>query len=76
MGESGGWTVNGEEWTVFATLAEQDATPIIHAKTVRAGLSQDKRGRGSGLRTRRVHPDEMRGMVGSGLGMYPRIKGR
>ena len=60
MGEGSGWTVNGEEWTVFATLAEQDATPIIHAKTVRAGLSQDKRGRGSGLRTRRVHPDVVR----------------
>ena len=45
---------------MFATLAEQDATPIIHAKTVRAGLSQDKRGRGSGLRTRRVHPDVVR----------------
>ena len=54
--------MDGAEWTVFATLAEQDATPIIQAKTVRAGLSQDNRRRNSRVRTRRVHPDVMREM--------------
>jgi hypothetical protein len=54
--------VDGVEWTVFATLAEQNATPIIQAKTVRAGLSQDNRRRSSRVRTRRVHPDVVRRM--------------
>ena len=54
--------MDGAEWTVFATLAEQDATPIIQARTVRAGLSQDNRRRSSRVRTRRVHPDVMREM--------------
>ena len=54
--------MDGVEWTVFATLAEQDATPIIQAKTVRAGLSQDNRRRNSRVRTRRVHPDVVRRM--------------
>jgi len=62
MDESRGWTVNGAEWTVFATLAEQDATPIIRAMTVRAGLSPDNRRRNGRVRTRRVHPDVMREM--------------
>ena len=46
-----------------ATLAEQDATPIIRATTVRAWLSQDNRVRGSRVRTRRVHPDVVREMM-------------
>jgi len=62
MDESRGWTVDGAEWTVFATLAEQDATPIIRAMTVRAGLSPDNRRRNGRVRTRRVHPDVMRRM--------------
>ena len=62
MNQSRGWTVDGVEWTVFATLAEQNATPIIQARTVRAGLSQDNRRRSSRVRTRRVHPDVMREM--------------
>ena len=62
MDESRGWTVDGAEWTVFATLAEQDATPIIRAMTVRASLSKDNRRRSSRVRTRRVHPDVMRRM--------------
>jgi hypothetical protein len=60
--------VDGAEWTVFATLAEQNATPIIQAKTVRAGLSQDNRRRNSRVRTRRVHPDVMREMREAGGG--------
>ena len=52
--------VDGAEWTVFATLAEQDATPIVQARTVRGGLSQDNRRRSSRVRTRRVHPDVLR----------------
>ena len=62
MDESRGWTLDGAEWTVFATLAEQDATPIIRAMTVRASLSKDNRRRSSRVRTRRVHPDVMREM--------------
>ena len=62
MDESRGWTVDGAEWTVFATLAEQDATPIVRAMTVRASLSKDNRRRSSRVRTRRVHPDVMREM--------------
>jgi hypothetical protein len=54
--------VDGAEWTVFATLAEQDATPIIRAMTVRAGLSQDNRRRNGRVRTRRVHPGVVREM--------------
>jgi len=55
--------VDGVEWTVFATLAEQNATPIIQARTVRAGLSGDNRRRSSRVRSRRVHPDVMREMM-------------
>ena len=55
--------MDGVEWTVFATLAEQDATPIIRATSVRAWLSQDNRVRGSRVRTRRVHPDVVREMM-------------
>ena len=62
MDDEKGWTVNGVEWTVFATLAGQDATPIVRARTVRGGLSQYNRRRGSRVRTRRVHPDVLRGM--------------
>ena len=62
MNQSRGWTVDGVEWTVYATLAEQDATPIIQARTVRAGLSGDNRRRSSRVRTRRVHPDVVRRM--------------
>lgn len=54
--------MDGVEWTVFATLAEQNATPIIQARTVRAGLSQDNRRRSSRVRTRRVHPGVVREM--------------
>ena len=63
MDESRGWTVDGAEWTVFATLAEQDATPIVRAMTVRASLSKDNRRRSGRVRTRRVHPDVMREMM-------------
>ena len=55
--------MDGVEWTVYATLAEQDATPIIQARTVRAGLSGDNRRRSSRVRSRRVHPDVMREMM-------------
>jgi hypothetical protein len=63
MAESRGWTLNGVEQIFCATLAEQDATPIIRATTVRAWLSQDNRVRGSRVRTRRVHPDVVREMM-------------
>jgi len=62
MAESRGWTLNGVEQIFCATLAEQDATPIIRATTVRAWLSQDNRRRSGRVRTRRVHPDVMRRM--------------
>ena len=64
MAESRGWTLDGVEQIFCATLAEQDATPIIRATTVRASLSQDNRRRSSRVRTRRVHPDVMREMKG------------
>ena len=54
--------MDGVEWTVYATLAGQDATPIIQTRTVRAGLSGDNRRRSSRVRSRRVHPDVMREM--------------
>ena len=63
MAESRGWTVDGVEQIFCATLAEQDATPIIRATTVRASLSQDNRRRSGRVRTRRVHPDVMREMM-------------
>ena len=63
MDESRGWTVDGVEWTVFATLAEQNATPIIRATTVRVSRILGYGGRRNGrVRTRRVHPDVMRRM--------------
>lgn len=63
MDDEKGWTVNGVEWTVFATLAEQNATPIIQTRTVRAGLSGDNRRRSSRVRSRRVHPDVVRELM-------------
>jgi len=54
--------VDGVEWTDFATLAGQAATPIIQTRTVRAGLSGDNRKRSGRVRSRRVHPDVMREM--------------
>ena len=63
MDDKKGWTVNGVEWTVYATLAGQDATPIIQARTVRAGLSQDNGGGNGRVRSRRVHPDVVREMM-------------
>lgn len=60
MDDKKGWTVDGVEWTDFATLAGQAATPIIQARMVRAGLSQDNRRRSSRVRSRRVHPDVVR----------------
>ena len=62
MNQSRGWTVDGVEWTDFATLAGQAATPIIQARTVRAGLSQDNSGRSGRVRSRRVHPSVVRRM--------------
>ena len=62
MAESRGWTLDGVEQIFCATLAEQDATPIVQARTVRGGLSQDNRRRSSRVRTRRVHPDVLRRM--------------
>ena len=62
MAESSGWTLEGVEQIFCATLAEQDATPIIRATTVRAWLSQDNRRRCGRVSTRRVHPDVMRWM--------------
>ena len=55
--------MDGVEWTVYATLAEQDATPIIQARTVRAGLSGDNRRRSSRVRSRRVHPSVVRELM-------------
>ena len=55
--------MDGVEWTVYATLAEQDATPIIQARTVRAGLSGDNGKRSSRVRSRRVHPDVVRELM-------------
>ena len=63
MAESRGWTLDGVEQIFCATLAEQDATPIIRATSVRAWLSQDNRVRGGRVRTRRVHPDVVREMM-------------
>ena len=62
MDDKKGWTVNGVEWIVYATLAGQAATPIIQTRTVRAGLSGDNRRRSSRVRSRRVHPDVVREM--------------
>lgn len=56
--------MDGEEWTVFATLVEQNATPIIRATTVQASRILGYGGRRNGrLRTRRVHPDVMRELM-------------
>ena len=63
MDDKKGWTVNGVEWTVYATLAGQAATPIIQTRTVRAGLSGDNRRRSSRVRSRRVHPDVVRELM-------------
>ena len=63
MAKSRGWTLDGVEQIFCATLAEQDATPIIRATSVRAWLSQDNRVRGGRVRTRRVHPDVVREMM-------------
>ena len=63
MDDEKGWTVNGVEWTVFATLAGQAATPIIQTRTVRAGLSGDNRRRSSRVHSRRVHPDVVRELM-------------
>jgi hypothetical protein len=62
MDDKKGWTVNGVEWIVYATLAGQAATPIIQTRTVRAGLSGDNRRRSGRVRSRRVHPSVMREM--------------
>jgi hypothetical protein len=62
MDDKKGWTVNGVEWTVYATLAGQAATPIIQTRTVRAGLSGDNGKRSGRVRSRRVHPSVMREM--------------
>jgi len=56
-------TVNGVEWTDFATLAGQAATPIIQTRTVRASVNLGYVGKRSGrVRSRRVHPDVVRRM--------------
>ena len=68
MAESRGWTLDGVEQIFCATLAEQDATPIIRATSVRAWLSHDNRVRGSRVRTRRVPPDVVREMMGEAGG--------
>ena len=55
--------VDGAEWTVFATLAEQDATPIVQARTPKATSPNPRiRAKGSRVRTRRVRPDVLRRM--------------
>jgi hypothetical protein len=63
MEDKKGWTVNGAEWTVYATLAGQAATPIIQTRTVRAGLSQDNSGGNGRVRSRRVHPSVVRELM-------------
>ena len=61
MAESRGWTLNGVEQIFCATLAEQDATPIIRATTVRASEGYPRIRRRSGrVRTRRVRPHVLR----------------
>jgi len=64
MAESRGWTLGGVEQIFCATLAEQDATPIIRATSVRASEGYPRlRRRGGRVRTRRVHPDVVREMM-------------
>jgi len=61
MAESRGWTLDGVEQIFCATLAEQDATPIIRATSVRASEGYPRIQRRSGrVRTRRVRPHVLR----------------
>ena len=63
MDESRGWTVDGVEWTDFATLAMQEACPIVDARKPMVTSPNPRiTVKGSRVRTRRVHPGVMRRM--------------